>query len=96
LNGPAIAVPVIVAVAAEVPAPESAATSAIGVASAVVLTTIVVAAFADTAVNPPSVIAATATSAIRFVIVFVDIIFLSRKVAVKNFFTTAWSEIAFS
>jgi hypothetical protein len=53
-------------------------------------------ALAETAENPPIANADAATSAIRFVIVFVDIIFLSRKVAVKNFFTTAWPRNAFS
>jgi hypothetical protein len=55
-----------------------------------------VAAFAGTAENPAIANADAATSAMRLKLVFVDIIFLSRKVAIKNFFTAAWSEIAFS
>ena len=55
------------------------------------------AAFAgDTAENPPIAKAAAATSAMRLKLVFVDIIFLSRKVAIKNFFTAAWFPNAFS
>jgi len=46
--------------------------------------------------KPPSAKADAATSAIRFVIVFVDIIFLSRKVAEKNLFPTAWSKMPVS
>jgi hypothetical protein len=55
------------------------------------------AAFAgETAENPPIANAAAATSAMRLKLVFVDIIFLSRKVAEKNFFTAAWPRNAFS
>jgi hypothetical protein len=43
------------------------------------------AANADTAENPPIVNAATATSATRLKLVFVDIVFLSRKVEFGTF-----------
>ena len=57
---------------------------------------VVDAACAGKAENPPSANAAAATSAMRLIDVFVDIIFLSRKVAAKNFFTAAWPRNAFS
>jgi hypothetical protein len=57
---------------------------------------IVVVAYAGRAENPPSANAAAATNAMRLIDVFVDIIFLSRKVAAKNFFTAAWFPNAFS
>jgi hypothetical protein len=54
-------------------------------------------AFAEgTAENPAIANADAATSAMRLKLVFVDIIFLSRKVAIKNFFITAWPRNAFS
>jgi hypothetical protein len=53
-------------------------------------------AFAGTAENPAIANADAATSAMRLKLVFVDIIFLSRKVAIKNFFTAAWFPNAFS
>jgi len=56
----------------------------------------VLAAFAGTAENPAIANADAATSAMRLKLVFVDIIFLSRKVAIKNFFTAAWFPNAFS
>jgi uncharacterized membrane protein YkvA (DUF1232 family) len=49
-----------------------------------------VAAFAETAENPPKVSATAATAAMRLRLVFVDIIFLSEKVDLKNFFISAW------
>jgi hypothetical protein len=51
------------------------------------------AACAETAENPPRVSARAATAAMRLKLVFVDIIFLSRKVAIKNFFTAAWPKM---
>jgi hypothetical protein len=48
------------------------------------------AAFAETAENPPRVSATAATAAMRLKLVFVDIIFLSEKVDLKNFFISAW------
>jgi hypothetical protein len=54
------------------------------------------AAFAGTAENPAIANADAATSAMRLKLVFVDIIFLSRKVDSGNFPLSAWSEIAFS
>ena len=53
-------------------------------------------AFAGTAENPAIANADAATSAMRLKLVFVDIIFLSRKVAIKNFFITAWPSNAVS
>jgi hypothetical protein len=55
------------------------------------------AAFAEgTAENPAIANADAATSAMRFVIVFVDIIFLSIKVAIKNFLIAAWPKMPVS
>jgi hypothetical protein len=51
------------------------------------------AAFAGTAENPAIANADAATSAMRLKLVFVDIIFLSRKVAEKNFFPAAWPKM---
>jgi hypothetical protein len=48
------------------------------------------AACAETAENPPRVSATAATAAMRLMLVFVDIIFLSEKVDLKNFFISAW------
>ena len=48
------------------------------------------AACAETAENPPRVSATAATAAMRLKLVFVDIIFLSEKVDLKNFFISAW------
>jgi hypothetical protein len=46
--------------------------------------------------KPPSAKADAATSAMRLKLVFVDIIFLSRKVTEKNFFTVAWPKMPVS
>ena len=48
------------------------------------------AAFAETAENPPRVSATAATAAMRLMLVFVDIIFLSEKVDLENFSISAW------
>jgi hypothetical protein len=50
-------------------------------------------ACAGTAENPAMANADAATSAMRLKLVFVDIIFLSRKVAEKNFFPAAWPKM---
>jgi hypothetical protein len=47
-------------------------------------------ACAETAENPPKVSATAATAAMRLKLAFVDIIFLSEKVDLKNFFISAW------
>jgi hypothetical protein len=52
-----------------------------------------VAAFAGTAENPAIANADAATSAMRLKLVFVDIFFLSRKVAEKNFSPAAWPKM---
>jgi hypothetical protein len=52
-----------------------------------------IAAFEGTAENPAIANADAATSAMRLKLVFVDIIFLSRKVAEKNFFPAAWPKM---
>jgi hypothetical protein len=57
---------------------------------------VVTTAFAGTAENPAIANADAATSAMRLKLVFVDIIFLSRKVDSGNFPLSAWPEIAFS
>jgi hypothetical protein len=54
---------------------------------------VVSAAFAGTAENPAIANADAATSAMRLKLVFVDIIFLSRKVAIKNFLIAAWPKM---
>jgi hypothetical protein len=46
--------------------------------------------------KPPSAKADAATSAMRLKLVFVDIVFLSRKVAGKNFSPAAWPKMPFS
>jgi hypothetical protein len=50
------------------------------------------AAFAETAENPPRVSATAATAAMRLMLVFVDIIFLSEKVDLENFSISAWPD----
>jgi hypothetical protein len=50
----------------------------------------------ETAENPPIANADAATSAMRLMLVFVDIFFLSRKVTDGNFPPVAWPRSAFS
>jgi hypothetical protein len=68
----------------------------LAVPDAVILNVFSAPAFAGTAENPAIANADAATSAMRLKLVFVDIIFLSRKVDSGNFPSSAWSEIAFS